>query len=237
MNETKTKMLPLWARTRDPLGGGRHRAAKQRRARWNPPEWLIVGLRLYGVAAGAVIGMLALTVAACLITAGAVRRTTTREVTEAVTVRMEAEMSRRLEAQAMSYKAEALLSDGAAMQREEEAEALAKLLYGYRNNSRRDLKTLAWCVLMRVDNPAYPGSVRAVVEQDSQWMNYSGSNPVRDDFTAIAGEILDTYHAGRYPAGLTSDFVYAAWSTDSIKLRDTWEMNSRTEYWRAAEDD
>lgn len=118
----------------------------------------------------------------------------------------------------------------------EEADALARLLYGYRNNSLRDRKTLIWCVLMRVDSPAYPGTVGGVVNQAQQWMFYSPENPIREDDRRIALDQLKAWHEGKYPAGLSTEFVFAEWSEHDIALRNEFQTGSRTAYWRMPEE-
>ncbi len=214
-------------------GKSAHRVA--RHAERDLRERALAFLQRWGLLIAAVAGIIVWTLAVCLITAGVVRSRTTATVTETVTARMEEEMERRLTAQEISFRSEKMLTDGEKLQQADESDALARLLYGYRQNSRRDLRTLCWCVLCRVDNPNYPDSVRAVVEQDKQWMFYNGSNPVRADFEKIAQEVLEMWRDGHYPEGLSSDFVFAEWSPDSVQLRDRWEKNSRTVYWRAAE--
>ena len=51
-----------------------------------------------------------------------------------------------------------------------EAEDLARVLYGVKDNSTDDLRTLCWCVFNRVDSPEYANSIAEVVAQPKQWM-------------------------------------------------------------------
>lgn len=44
----------------------------------------------------------------------------------------------------------------------------------------------AWCILNRVDDPRFPGTVRAVVTAPNQFQGYSPSNPV-EPFRELAG--------------------------------------------------
>ena len=46
-----------------------------------------------------------------------------------------------------------------------EAELLARVLYGVKDNKTDDLKTYCWCVFNRVDNPAFPATLEEVIEQ------------------------------------------------------------------------
>ena len=112
-----------------------------------------------------------------------------------------------------------------------DSEYLAKMLYGYRFNEPRDLRTATWCALNRVDNPAYPDSVKGVCEQPSQWMGYSSSNPVLTDLYEIAEKEVRTWYNNYRP--VSEDYVYMHWSSKEIILRDTWENGKNTHYWQA----
>lgn len=155
-----------------------------------------------------------------------------RRVTAEVEAAVRAEIAREQEA------AQAALTSSDAIRQavfDTEADALAKLLYGYRDNSKRDRQTLIWCVLARADNPSYPAAVADVVAQKGQWMFYASKNPIRDEDRQMAVEALEYWHSGKYPAGFGDDFVYAEWSEHDIVLRNTWEKNSKTSYWRMPE--
>lgn len=164
-------------------------------------------------------------------------RKVTKEVTEAVTSQMRGDFQRYLAEQENARMAAGLLTGDASAQAamEAEADALARLLYGYRDNSLRDRRTLIWCVLARVDNSAYPNTVEAVIDQPQQWMFYKSDNPIRDDDRRIALEQLQAWHDGRYPAGISSDFVYAEWSAHDIALRNEYQSGKTTKYWRFPE--
>ena len=177
------------------------------------------------------------TAAACLITGTIVRRNTEAEVTDRLNHEWRGRMQSYLDEQEQQRMASSLLTGEESRQAamDAEADAIARLLYGYRNNSLRDRKTLIWCVLMRTDNGAYPNTVEAVVDQEQQWMFYQSNNPVRQDDRDLALEQLQAWHEGRYPSGLATDYVYAEWTQSDIVLRNTWEKNSRTGYWRMPE--
>lgn len=102
-------------------------------------------------------------------------------------------------------------------------------------NSKRQKLSMLWNILMRVDSPYYPNTVTEVVRQPSQWMFYKDTNPVRDDDVNLALEQLRLWHEGRYPAGLSSTFVYGEWSEHDYVLRDTWDKSYKTNYWRMPE--
>ena len=185
-------------------------------------------IRRYGIA---------LAVAAVFIAYGwAVSAVTTVRVEKRVAARVEAEVRAEI-AQEQEAERAALTSPDAIKQAalDEEADALARLLYGYRDNSKRDRQTLIWCVLARADNASYPATVGDVVSQPNQWMFYSRKNPVRDEDREMALEQLEYWHDGKYPAGFGNDFVFAEWHEHDIVLRNTWVKNSNTSYWRMPE--
>lgn len=113
----------------------------------------------------------------------------------------------------------------------QEGEFLARMLYAYRNNSERDLRTAIWCALNRVDSIGYPNSVKEVCQQSSQWMGYSDDNPILNNLYEIAIKELETWHSGYRPVG--TEYVYMNWSAKQITLRDTWEKGNDTSYWQA----
>jgi hypothetical protein len=113
-----------------------------------------------------------------------------------------------------------------------EAQELARVLYGVRENSTDDLRTYCWCVFNRVDSPDFPETLDAVIGQPKQWMRYDPEAPVLDDLFKIARSELDAWHTGTTrPCGV--EFVFMNWSPTEITLRDNWEDGSRTHYWRA----
>lgn len=111
----------------------------------------------------------------------------------------------------------------------QQSEALARVLYGVKDNSTQDLKTLCWCVFNRVDNPAYPDSIEAVVAQAKQWMGYSEDNPVLDNLYKLAKEQIQAWQNGRRP--VSNEFIYMSWTPVKIVLRDTWQYGMNTNTW------
>lgn len=113
-----------------------------------------------------------------------------------------------------------------------EAEYIAKVLYGTaQNNTERDQRTVVWCILNRVDNTAYPNTIKEVCEQPSQWMGYSDKNPVLVSLYEIAMKELETWHNNYRP--VSADYVYMSWSSREITLRDTYGKTAGTRYWQA----
>ena len=113
----------------------------------------------------------------------------------------------------------------------QEGEYLARMLYAYRNNSERDLRTAVWCALNRTDSPGFPNSVKEVCQQPSQWMGYSDDNPILENLYEIAIKELETWHNNYRP--VNRDYVYLSWSSKEIVLRDTYEKGPNTRYWQA----
>lgn len=117
--------------------------------------------------------------------------------------------------------------------RAQQATVFAKLmdglkLYGF---SLDDYRTLAQCVACRVNNPAYPDTFVDVVQQPGQWPGYSDNNEVTQKSYKIALQILSEIEAQEHPP-VTSDFVYASFEKDGIALRNTWDISTRTHFWR-----
>ena len=111
----------------------------------------------------------------------------------------------------------------------QQSEALARVLYGVKDNSTQDLKTLCWCVFNRVDNPNYPDNIEAVIEQPKQWMGYSENNPVMDDLYKLAKEQIQQWQNGRRP--VSNELIYMSWTPARIVLRDTWQYGMNTKTW------
>ena len=112
-----------------------------------------------------------------------------------------------------------------------EAQLLARVLYGVKDNSTEDLITACWCVFNRCDSPMYPEMLEDVIAQPQQWMRYSEDNPVLDNLYQIARTQLDAWHSGT-TRPISSDFVYMDWSPSRITLRNQWEYGRNTETWR-----
>lgn len=122
-------------------------------------------------------------------------------------------------------------SDPYHVQLRQEAELVAQVLYGVKDNSTDDLRTYCWCVFNRVDNNAYPSTIQDVVSQPNQWMRYDPTNPILEDLYQIAYEQLDNWHTNNHRP-VSSDFVFMNWSNSSIVLRDNFHEGSGTHYWR-----
>lgn len=115
-----------------------------------------------------------------------------------------------------------------------EAQALARVLYGVKDNSTDDLRTYCWCVFNRVDSSDYADTLEEVIEQPKQWMRYDPENPVLDSLYQLARAELEAWHNGA-TRPCAPDFIYMTWSPSEIVLRNTWTNSSSTRYWRIKE--
>lgn len=117
------------------------------------------------------------------------------------------------------------------LQLDAEAESLARVLYGVKDNDAEDMRTYCWCVFNRVDNTAFPDALEDVIAQPSQWMRYDPTNPVLENLFQIAREELEAWHSdGHRPC--SADYVFMSWSPSDICLRDRWAEGSGCHYWR-----
>lgn len=112
-----------------------------------------------------------------------------------------------------------------------EANKLAKVLYGVRDNSTDDLRTYCWCVLNRVDNPNFADTLEEVINQPNQWMRYDTSNYILEKLKQIAIEELTIWHDGT-SRPCTDEYVYMDWSANDIVLRTDFVPIRSTKYWR-----
>ena len=115
---------------------------------------------------------------------------------------------------------------------EREAEYIAKVLYGIaRNHADSYKRAVVWCILNRVEHHSHPNTIMAVCEQPKQWMGYSSENPVLTELYDLALAELKTWYSGGHRP-MSNDYIYLTWSSKEILLRDTFEENKSTNYWR-----
>ena len=165
------------------------------------------------------------------ITAGVTRK----NVTEELTAQYDVEYEAKIEAFQQEWMRDHFITgeDSLNLAMDQEADEIARAI-GQMKTKRMKL-SMTWNILVRVDNPSYPNNVRDVVNQPQQWMFYNEDNPIREDDKQLVLEQLKLWHDKRYPAGLTSAFIYGEWSDNDYVLRDSWEKNSKTNYWRFPE--
>lgn len=113
-----------------------------------------------------------------------------------------------------------------------EAEYIAKVIYGMaRNHADSDRRAVVWCILNRVEHYSHPDTIMEVCEQPKQWINYSNDNPVLTELYDLALAELKVWHNGGHRP-MSNEYVYLTWSSKEILLRDTFEENKYTHYWR-----
>ena len=156
----------------------------------------------------------------------------TAKTTDILTKKYDSEYQIKIEEYIAEVEAANTPTEDEYLQRQirNEADCIAKAI-GTMNTKQMKLSML-WNILMRVDSPYYPNTVKEVVEQPSQWMFYSDSNPIRNNDVNLAIEQLRLWHEGRYPSNLSNKYVYGEWSEHDYILRDTWDKTSKTNYWR-----
>ena len=119
----------------------------------------------------------------------------------------------------------------AANAKQSEAEIIARVFYGVEGVNTSDLRTLAWCIFNRVDNPRFGNTVHAVITEEGQFEMYRANYPVIEEYYQIASEELDRWRNGsRRP--VSNDYVYMKWTGAGIELRDNFEETGTTRTWR-----
>ena len=184
-------------------------------------------VKRYAFAIGFILALAVYSVLICVITGTIVKRNTEQEMAvkyaEELQAYKDAEMGKRI----------VTGNDSKTAALREDAKLIAKVLYGVRSNNEKDLRTLVWCVLNRVDNKNYPATVAEVVNQDKQWMGYSDDNPILNDLFNLAYGELEIWSGGIRIC--SPDFVFMNWTPSEITLRDTFEFSSKTHSWKVGE--
>ena len=175
----------------------------------------------------ALIGLL-LSAAVGVITGSIVRRNTIAEMEHQYRAQMQAYLDQQEQQRMASELVTGEKSRQAGM--DLEAREIARVLYGVKDNSEKDLRTAVWCILNRVDSNAYPGNVYQVCCQSDQWMGYSPENPVLDNLYKIAREELEVWYGGTRPCDI--GYVFLKWSPKKIVLRNDWKDDDYADTWR-----
>lgn len=117
--------------------------------------------------------------------------------------------------------------------RKSEITAIAQFIRGVKrfNYSLDDFITAVWGMDARTRNPAYPGTLIEVIQQPGQWLGYSSDTEVTKEDYATAEKVWNAVYSADHPE-VSSDFVYASFEAEGITLRDTWEISTRTHFWR-----
>lgn len=117
--------------------------------------------------------------------------------------------------------------------RKSEITAIAQFIRGVKrfNYSIDDFITAVWGMDARTRNPAYPGTLIEVIQQPGQWLGYSSDTEVTKEDYATAEKVWNAVYSADHPE-VSSDFVYASFEPEGVTLRDTWEISTRTHFWR-----
>lgn len=86
----------------------------------------------------------------------------------------------------------------------------------------------AWCILNRVDDPRWPGSIEKVVTAPQQFQGYSPNNP-EEPFHEMAREILILWHEGERE--IPADMCFCSGDGKHQYFRTEWERTENTRYW------
>lgn len=167
------------------------------------------------------------------------KRKVTKDVTAEVETRMRAGFAQYLRDQDYQNSAANFLTGEASFEAalDADSEYGARLIYGYLKNGGITLaqaKAIICCVEARVLS-GYDSSFIEAVRHPSQWQWYSDDNPVRDEDKELVKTVLRDLRKGKFPNGFTEKFIYMEWTSGDIVLRDKWEKNSSTKYWRMPE--
>lgn len=118
--------------------------------------------------------------------------------------------------------------------REVNACLMAKVLYGYRDNSEKDLEGICWVILNRVDNQSEFrnfNTLSDVINCPSQWMGYNENNPVIDSLYDIAESVLTSYETdGRRMFG--QEYLYFEWSSEYLVFKSELYDSRTCKTWR-----
>ena len=111
--------------------------------------------------------------------------------------------------------------DPRAMLKEQELATIAKVLYGVKGNSEKDLHTYCWSLFNRVDIKSGEfstvDSIAAAVEKPGQFMGYSENNPILVNLKKIATEEYEIWKDGKNrPCDI--EYTFAYWTPDQIVL-------------------
>ena len=111
----------------------------------------------------------------------------------------------------------------------EEVEAIAKTVYGESaiTGSDKEMAAVAWCILNRVDSPAYPDSIMEVITANRQFHGYNEEHPVDQYIVELVVDVLNRWDAeksGEQDVGrvLPAEYLFF-WG-------DGWHNHFTTEY-------
>lgn len=107
-----------------------------------------------------------------------------------------------------------------------EVEMIAKTVYGEaRGLDTLDQSAVIWCILNRVD--AGYGSITEVITAPNQFTGYKVSNPVTDEFRALAEDVLTRWYmestcCGEVGRTLPKDYLWFVGRNGTNHFRNAW---------------
>lgn len=112
---------------------------------------------------------------------------------------------------------------------EADVDLISRTIWGEcRGCCEAEQRAQAWCILNRVDDSRFPGTIREVVTAAHQFQGYSPENPA-EPFRELAREILILWHAGERE--IPEDMVFCSGDGRHQTFRTTWLITAETEYW------
>lgn len=117
--------------------------------------------------------------------------------------------------------------------RKQEAMEFAKVIRGLKNYrySYTQFLTLAWCMQARINSAGYDDTLLEVIRQPGQWPGFQETNEVTQADYDTALRAITAIEEAEHPA-CSSDYVYASFEREGITLRDTWDISTKTHFWR-----
>lgn len=107
---------------------------------------------------------------------------------------------------------------------------LKRFNYGY-----ADFWRMAWCMDARTRSSSYSDDLLSVIQQQGQWPGYSADNEVTAGDYKMAERVYDAISKADHPP-VSNEFVYASFELDGVTLRDTYEITSKTHFWKGEPD-
>lgn len=96
----------------------------------------------------------------------------------------------------------------------DEAVYMAKTIWGEaRGCSKTDQAAVAWCILNRVDHPAFGSDIISVITAKSQFSGYDYSNPVDPEHYELAMDVIERWQIEKEEGSVTGrvlpkDYLY-----------------------------
>lgn len=114
----------------------------------------------------------------------------------------------------------------------QENEAFAKFIRTTQrfNFTYNDYVTAAWGMDARKRNPIYPDTFIEVLEQKGQYPYSENADVTKADYE-LAEKVLGVIRNADH-AEVSSDYIYASFETEGVTLRDTWEITTKTHFWK-----